>query len=238
MSLLIKGVTQFIKLTDTPDTYAAAGGYIAKVKATLDGLEFGNAVTQYQIPTNIVPDNVGLITSLTTAGRSTTRMRIAGKYAVMAEGVPGVGYVTVIDVARPDNPLLCKRYAPSPNSVQALAVAGRYIYCITTGDKKLWVIDWSDPYNLQTVGSLSITDTDVGTGLFVRGRYAYVTHSWTTHGIDIVDISNPTSPVRVGGLNDATYFLTISDIVVIANTAYVVSKNYISTINVADPTNT
>ena len=68
MSLLIKGVASFLGLSDTPKSYAGAAGYIAKVKSALDGLEFGNAVTQYQIPTNIVPDNIGFVKTLNTVG--------------------------------------------------------------------------------------------------------------------------------------------------------------------------
>lgn len=44
MSLLIKGATNFLSLTDTPAAYAAQAGKGAKVKAAEDGLEFGTVL--------------------------------------------------------------------------------------------------------------------------------------------------------------------------------------------------
>lgn len=234
MSLLIKGVTNFLGLTDTPASYAGAAGYIAKVKAALDGLEFGNVVTQYQMPTTIIPDNPSVVGGLLTVGELCYRVRVAGKYVIIIENT-ATPYLRIIDVTIPASPILRGGYAlgAATASVNGLAVAGKYIYVTTDTPDKLRILDWSNPSSPALVGEVAITGGANFWGIFVRGRYAYITHAGTTTGIDIVDISNPASPVVITTFNHAD-LSGASDICVIGNTAYVRAIKFVS-LNVADP---
>jgi len=231
VSLLIKGVTNFIGLTDTPATYAGSADFLTKVNPGETGLEFATAVTQYQMPTNIIPDNPSVVGGLLTAGEICYRVRVAGKYVIIAEN-PTTAYVSIIDVTIPASPILCSRYSFAANGPTALAVAGKYIYTATENNQ-LRILDWSNPYSPVLVGSVAITGGGNQYGIFVRGRYAYITHTFTTTGIDIVDISNPASPVVITTFNHAD-LSGAADICVIGNTAFVRAVKFVS-LNVANP---
>ena len=230
MSLLIKGVTNFINLTDTPATYAGSAGFLAKVNSGETALEFGNVVTQYQMPSNIIPDNPSVVGGLLTVGELCYRVRVAGKYVIIIENT-ATAYVRIIDVTIPASPILRGGYS-TINGLTALAVAGKYIYVITENNQ-LRILDWSNPSSLSLVGSVAITGGGNQYGIFVRGRYAYITHTFTTTGIDIVDISNPASPVVITTFNHAD-LSGAADICVIGNTAFVRAVKFVS-LNVADP---
>lgn len=232
MSLLIKGVTNFIALTDTPATYAGAAGFLAKVNAGETALEFGNVVTQYQVPTNIIPDNPSVVGGLLTVGEVCYRVRVAGKYVIIIENKTGDAHVRIIDVTIPASPILRGSYNTA-DGLLALAVAGKYIY-VTTGNNQLRILDWSNPSLVSLVGSVAITGGGNQYGIFVRGRYAYITHAITTFGIDIVDISNPASPVVITTFNHADLHVP-ADICVIGNTAYVKGDQKFVSLNVANP---
>lgn len=62
MSLLVKGVTEFLKLTDTPASYVGESGDVPKVKGTEDGLEFaGGKPTFTKIYDGAVPSTGNLL---------------------------------------------------------------------------------------------------------------------------------------------------------------------------------
>jgi len=226
----------FLQLPDTPAKYAGSADFLTKVNPGETGLEFANAVTQYQIPTNIIPDNPSIVGGLLTVGELCYRVRVAGKYVIIIENT-STPYLRIIDVTIPASPILCGGYAlgTAAYSVEGLAVAGKYIYVTThDGVDKLRILDWSNPSSPVLVGEVAITGGANFWGIFVRGRYAYITHAFTTTGIDIVDISNPASPVVITTFNHAD-LSGPADICVIGNTAYVKAATKFVSLNVANP---
>ncbi|PLW80738.1 hypothetical protein C0585_01170, partial [Candidatus Woesearchaeota archaeon] len=85
-------------------------------------------------------------------------------------------------------------------------VSGGYAYITSFGDEGLSVVDVSDPTNPVEVGSVRDTESggtattlDNAYGVFVQGDYAYAI-SAMDHGLSVIDVSDPTSPVEVGSL--------------------------------------
>ena len=73
-------------------------------------------------------------------------------------------------------------------------------------------------------------------GVYVSGSYAYVADD--SDGLKIVDISDPTTPVKVGEFYDGEEFLTYARGVFISGSyAYVVKgANGVEIIDISDPT--
>jgi len=222
-------------MTDTPAAYAGSAGFLTKVNPGATGLEFGNVVTQYQMPTNIIPDNPSIVGGLLTVGELCYRVRVAGKYVIIIENT-ATPYLRIIDVTIPASPILRggTTLGTAASTVNGLAVAGKYIYVTTDTPDKLCIYDWSNPSSPVLVGEVAITGGANFWGIFVRGRYAYITHTGATTGIDIVDISNSASPVVITTFNHAD-LSGVADICVIANTAYVKAATKFVSLNVANP---
>ena len=102
------------------------------------------------------------------------------------------------------------------------------------------------PGNLTHVGAITddgTTNLDQATGIFVRGDYAYVTSSrdsgGTDRGVEILDISNSTSPTHVGSIVDdgTTALFGASGIYVQGNYAYVASTfdHGVEILDISDP---
>jgi len=130
-----------------------------------------------------------------------------------------------------------------------VVLLGDYAYVTSDRDDGLSVVDVSDPSSPFEVGS--VNDTERGgtattlmnaRGLAVAGDYAYVA-SYTNHGLSIVDISNPSSPVEVGAVRDtqssqggtATTLYFPWDVFVVGDYAYVAANDGLSVVDVSDP---
>ena len=82
------------------------------------------------------------------------------------------------------------------------------------------------PASLPPAAIGSATTGGATTGLYVQGKYAYVTNenSGSTNGLQIFDVSNPSSPVLINTLNTPTGTNPIS-VYVQGRYAYVVNNN-------------
>ncbi len=83
-----------------------------------------------------------------------------------------------------------------------LTVKDNFIYCLDWRDKKLWIIDASDPAALKAASSYGPGVK----GVAVAGNYAYVTFEvWDGNkyvdSLHVIDISNPRQPLKVGVYN-------------------------------------
>ena len=103
----------------------------------------------------------------------------------------GDGGFYVIDINNPAAPTLAGSLA-FDNALNAIAVAGQYAY--TEGAGVLRIIDIENPY-LPVVGSLSGTG---GNDINLVGNRLYI-------GSDVIDISTPFAPQRIGRLAAGGY---------------------------------
>ncbi len=78
-------------------------------------------------------------------------------------------------------------------------VSGNYAYMVRDGGTNFLVVDVSTPASASVVGSLTLTG--VPTNIAVSGNYAYVSNTDNSQELQIIDISNPLSPILMGSYN-------------------------------------
>lgn len=181
---------------------------------------------------------------------------LVGNYAYVASYNSSA--LEIIDVANPANPVHESSLLNGtggallsfPNSV---FVSGNYAYVASFGSNALEIVDVSNPNNPVQIGHLA-DGGGVAPYLFgptyvvVVGRYAYISSvggdSGYSGALEIVDISNPASPIHVGsilnGSNNGTALLAgPNSIYVSGGYAYVASEasGALEIINVTNPAN-
>jgi hypothetical protein len=124
--------------------------------------------------------------------------------------------IEIIDISDPTSPTSVGRVADDGTKLldgangNAIATIGGSTYAIiaATCDDGIEIIDISDPTNPTSVGRLGddgdrLLDSVKEVGIYTRSgsTYAVVTSS-NDDGIEIIDISDPTSPTSVGRLGD------------------------------------
>jgi len=124
--------------------------------------------------------------------------------------------IEIIDISDPTSPTSVGRVADDGTKLldgangNAIATIGGSTYAIiaATCDDGIEIIDITDPTNPTSVGRLGddgdrLLDSVKEVGIYTRSgsTYAVVTSS-NDDGIEIIDISDPTSPTSVGRLGD------------------------------------
>ncbi len=123
-------------------------------------------------------------------------VQVVGNYAFVADGISGL---QVIDVTNPANPMRVGGAGTDAffMSSQDVCVAGKYAYL---ADRSSIVVNDvsspADPVRVGTIGRQGISGDIFG--VQVIGHYAYT--SAGTYGLQMIDVSNPASLVRVGGI--------------------------------------
>ena len=135
---------------------------------------------------------------------------VSGKYAYLA--AQNNNSIGVIDISNPLNPLLVSVYKNDNTlgGARQVFVSGRYAYVTAHDNNSLTILDVSNPANLTYVGNYSGNAIKGGQGLYVSGKYAYVAATDYTLGTNmgtlvIVDVSNPSRPVKVGNYSNAVW---------------------------------
>jgi hypothetical protein len=164
---------------------------------------------------------------------------LAGKYLCAA--VERVG-LRVLDVSNPTNCVWMGDYA---SNVQGGTAAGHYAYL--AGAEGLQVIDISNPTNCVRVGGWVPDQTNLVAAMHVAvaGKYAYLagfkgvgspSNPSTAATLQVIDVSNPTNCVSVGGCY--TTGETPSGVAVVGKYALVsVWPEGCQLIDVSNPTN-
>jgi hypothetical protein len=130
----------------------------------------------------------------------------------------------------------------------SVSVAGNYAYVASQGSNALEIVDVSTPASPVHKGGLAASLSDpflVGpSSVFVSGNYAYLTDYGGVNGIkgglEIVDVTNPASPVYQGNLRDGTGGALLNypnSVFVSGNYAYVASfaSNALEIVDVTNP---
>ncbi len=136
----------------------------------------------------------------------------------------------IVDISDPANPVAVSQYyLPVGNGVD-VAVSGKYLFlCCRSGD--LQIFDISDIFSPTFVTRYDVDGSVEHINL--DGNYAYLS---ITDGFDIVDITDPTVPFRVGGFK-GFLFNTPFDIAVRDN--FLLAANYdgLTVYDITDPEN-
>ena len=82
---------------------------------------------------------------------------------------------------------------------KSVFVSGNYAYVASFGSNALEIIDITTPAAPTHQSSLTVNNAS---SVFVRGSYAYVTCGSSTNELQIIDVSDPTSPFLAGSIGD------------------------------------
>ncbi len=112
--------------------------------------------------------------------------------------------ISVVNIANPAAMSVTSTVAYG-SSVTDIKVNGAYVYAVSSAGNNMKIYNVANPTSAPvSTGSLTLTTSCAPNGLTVSGRYAYVACSGAANGIQIVNISNPASPVSVGVIGATT----------------------------------
>jgi hypothetical protein len=244
------------------DTVAVAGGYAYVVSKNRNASHSnnddgsGNSLSIFDIHTNpAVPALVGQVHDAKLLFGA-YGVAVEGNYAYVAAqgcliGQPCPDHtvgndVAVVDISNPANPRIVASVA-NPTSgaldhVDAVAVAGSFLYAAAAYSNSLTVISIANPLAPSIVAQLKdAAKLDSPNDLAVQGSDAYVADGSAPAGgggggLAVVDISNPTSP-RVAGVVTSSRLNSAYRVRVSGHFAYVAADraDAISVIDVSAP---
>ena len=89
----------------------------------------------------------------------------------------------------------------STKGVNAIKVAGAYVYAASAYDATLHIFDVSDPYHINLIKDYTIPTSSAGSSLFYKDGYVYLGSSKSNTGLElnILDVHDPHTPLWVGG---------------------------------------
>jgi hypothetical protein len=140
-----------------------------------------------------------------------------------------------VDISNPLEPFLTGS-CEIPNEVVSVDVF-ETLACITTQEVPypffmgLYIIDISDPYNPEIVGSYD--QMDCGNDVAISGSYVYVADG--DSGLQILDISNPENPLMIANYDTPGYAFSLT---FSGSLVYIADGDYgLQIIDVTDPYN-
>ncbi|GAA6622056.1 DUF4347 domain-containing protein [Scytonema sp. NUACC26] len=139
---------------------------------------------------------------------------IKGKYAYVASYTSGL---QVIDLTNPTNPAFKFSDSTSCTTVEDIAIKDNYAY-VAGGISGLQIFDIGDSTKLTVKGKYQNAKGSIK-NVTVKGNYAYVlSESSLISTLQIIDITNPDSPVLKGSYNTSS---TAFEVKVEGNYAYI-----------------
>jgi hypothetical protein len=141
-------------------------------------------------------------------------LAVSGKYAYLADGANNNIYV--VDISNPSSPSIVSTIAPGWSTTQNVTVQGNYLYAINSGTTTCGTLagttDAFKIYDISNPASPTLKNSSTTIALAcaqwvqVSGRYAYVTMGNATGGnkLQIIDISDPTTPATVTNISTGT----------------------------------
>ena len=166
------------------------------------------------------------------------------RYLLLADGESGM---RILDVSNPEVPDLISTFRTSGDT-QDIATAGRFAY-LAQGDRGITIVDISDPAhpvgvkNISLPGSakalqaLQISTTqppaaDGQASIETLSTYLYVANG--ARGLQVIDVTLPTAPVAMGGIDTPGEAL---DIAINGQYAYIADSGAgLRVVSIANPT--
>lgn len=177
------------------------------------------------------PTSLTEISNLTGIGDSRDIV-VSGNYVYLASYTSGMHIIDVSDLSAPS---VTHNYTTSSQVATSISLQGTNIFLQvrdTSTDISFRVLDVSTPASPALIGSI-VADT-YSVDSLINGNYIYLAKE--VNGIEVVNISTPSSPVVES--NTRTFDTATSIFKVNGNYAYIKSSNQnIKIYNISDPTN-
>lgn len=168
------------------------------------------------------------VSRFTTSGR-TPRLAVQGNHVFLPEQWPNFG-LAILDAIDPRSPELVA-HLPFGDQLLHIDVTGSYAYL--PRQYRFSIVNVEDPAEPYLVGTFSLGsafDADFS-GIDVEGTYAYLTDYF--YGLRVVDVSVPTSPVQVGGYQNA--IAVAHNVEVVGNIAHVAMSDGLHVVDMSVP---
>lgn len=152
---------------------------------------------------------------------------VDGDFAYVATDNSGL---QIVDISDPEQPLPVSSYVDFPDDPYTVDVDDQLL--VASSSRKLWIMDVANPHEPRFTGEYILDGyrNDV-----VLSHHTIYVATW--NGVEIVDVSDPASPVLSGfwnaGMNDA-YFVAVRDSLLYAVTSGM-TGNRLTIVNLADP---
>ena len=187
----------------------------------------GSASIESPLVASFLTDNVGGFTTLSTPGGLTTVKIGSNTYALVTSLQDNSGGVQIIDITRPTAPILASEITvensganlDGANSITTIKIGSdTYALVASVFGNAVQILNISDP----TAPTAVFTINDGGTFNTLRGAsdittvkmgpstYALVTAN-VDHGVQIIDVSDPTAPTAVTSITDGSTFDTLRE---------------------------
>lgn len=139
--------------------------------------------------------------------------------------------LVVLNVTDPSAPAVVWRSQPTSGVIRGVTVSGGFAY--VTGKSGVMIYDLSNPVAPVLRGTYLGASEDGSVGVIEPGRYICLAKRFW--GLEIVDVSNPDSPVRaaVCDLSGEGYSYGV---MISGSKAYVVMNSFTCIVDVSDPT--
>ncbi len=178
-----------------------SGKYVYVVGNESFGATPGFSIVDVSDPT--APMERGTLTLNASGSATVAGVYVSGKYAYIAQGKT-TGGLTIVDISNSSAPKVVGT-GNTTNLATAVHVSGKYAYVgEIVAASGLEIFDISNATS-PTLVSTFVTANNIGTlgttiagRIMVAGNYAYLVENGTTDGVEVVDISNAITPVRVG----------------------------------------
>ena len=187
----------------------------------------GSASIESPLVASFLTDGVGGFTTLSTPGGITTVKIGSNTYALVTSLQDNSGGVQIIDITRPTAPILASEITvensganlDGANSITTIKIGSdTYALVASVFGNAVQILNISDP----TAPTAVFTINDGGTFDTLRGAsdittvkmgpstYALVTAN-VDHGVQIIDVSDPTAPTAVTSITDGSTFDTLRE---------------------------
>lgn len=178
--------------------------------------------------TNIVLDTTGV--DIGYANRSTgMEVRNSIIYLSADSSTLSLPDIYIIDNTSHSNPIILSSLNTGPG-VSAIAVSGPYLYLAnTSSNSQLQIVDIHDRSNPYVISQLRLplpsasSSPSRSSSIFYKNGYVYLgTNKWDGNEFNIIDVTNPTNPILVGGYDTNTL---VNDIYVNGSIAYLATSD-------------
>ena len=222
-------------LLDEPQDVFVQGNYAYVVSSTSNALQIIN-ISNPTTPTAAGNIDNSAANTLLDGPRD---VFVQGDYAYVAS--QGSDALQIIDISNPSTPTAAGKISHNGSGTLldgaiGVFVQGNYAYVISQNSDALQIINITDKDNPTAAGNIDNTASgtllDRPERVFVQGSYAYValagSHPDYNAGLQIIDISNPTTPTAAGNIDNSvanTLLDVPRDVFVQGNYAYVASSD-------------
>lgn len=154
---------------------------------------------------------------------------INGNYAYIGDNAENI---SIVNISNPSNPVIENIIPNLPGYPSEIKILDDYAYISCYGS--IVILDISNPSNPIIAAEVDYNN-GMNQDIDIDGNYAYIAVRWgTNRGLQIIDISNPISPLLINSISTTLHCYQIA---AYNNYVYLGESQFLDIFNVSDPLN-